>query len=47
MRLMLGEMADSLLLSGQKAVPAKATRAGFTFKYADVDDALGALFARA
>ena len=44
---MLGEMADALLLSGQKAVPAKATRAGFAFRYPQVDEALGALFAPA
>jgi NAD dependent epimerase/dehydratase family enzyme len=47
LRLMLGEMADALLLSGQKVVPAKATRAGFTFKYQRVDEALGALFTQA
>jgi len=47
LRLMLGEMADALLLSGQNAVPAKATRAGFMFKYSRVEEALGALFARA
>jgi uncharacterized protein len=45
LRLLLGEMADALLLSGQNAVPAKAERAGFTFKYRNVDDALHALFA--
>ncbi len=33
LRLMLGEMADALLLSGQRALPAKAERAGFRFKY--------------
>jgi len=44
LRLMLGEMADGLLLSGQRAVPAKATGTGFTFKYSHVDDALGAIF---
>jgi len=44
LRLMLGEMADALLLSGQRAVPAKAQRFGFTFKYAQLDDALRALF---
>jgi uncharacterized protein (TIGR01777 family) len=44
LRLMLGEMADGLLLSGQRAVPARATQAGFTFKYARVDDALAAIF---
>ena len=47
LRLLLGEMADALLLSGQNAVPAKAMRAGFTFTYSRIDDALGALFARA
>jgi NAD dependent epimerase/dehydratase family enzyme len=43
---MLGEMAGALLLSGQNAVPAKATRAGFTFRYDKVDAALRAMFAR-
>lgn len=46
LRLLLGEMADALLLSGQNAVPAKATRAGFVFRYANVDDALRAIFAQ-
>ena len=45
LRLLLGEMADGLLLSGQRAIPAKATRLGFTFKYARLDDALRAIFA--
>jgi hypothetical protein len=45
LRLMLGEMADSLLLSGQRAVPAKATGTGFTFKFAHVNDAFEAIFA--
>ena len=40
LRLLLGEMADALLLSGQRAVPAKAMRGGFTFTYSNVDDAL-------
>jgi uncharacterized protein (TIGR01777 family) len=44
LRLMLGEMADALLLSGQRAVPAKAQRLGFTFRYTDLDAALGAMF---
>ena len=44
LRLMLGEMADALLLSGQRAVPATAETLGFSFKYARVDDALGAIF---
>jgi uncharacterized protein (TIGR01777 family) len=46
LRLMLGEMADALLLSGQRAVPAKAEALGFTFKYARLDEALGAIFGR-
>jgi uncharacterized protein (TIGR01777 family) len=44
LRLMLGEMADSLLLSGQRAVPSVAERAGFTFRYTRLDDALQAIF---
>ena len=44
LRLLLGEMADALLLSGQRAVPTKAERLGFTFRYKTVNDALAALF---
>ncbi|HZR24502.1 MAG TPA: TIGR01777 family oxidoreductase [Vicinamibacterales bacterium] len=44
LRLLLGEMADALLLSGQRAVPAKAERLGFAFKYPRLDDAFAALF---
>ena len=44
LRLMLGEMADALLLSGQRAVPAKAQRLWFTFRYTHLDDALRAIF---
>jgi uncharacterized protein (TIGR01777 family) len=47
LRLMLGEMADALLLSGQRAVPAKAERLGFAFAYTHLDDALAAIFAKA
>lgn len=47
LRLLLGEMADALLLSGQNAVPARATRGGFQFRYKDVDEALRAIFVRA
>ena len=46
LRLMLGEMADALLLSGQRVVPAKAERHGFTFRYARLEDALGAIFGK-
>jgi uncharacterized protein (TIGR01777 family) len=44
LRLLLGEMADALLLSGQRAVPAKAERLGFTFTFKHLDDALRAIF---
>ena len=44
LRLMLGEMADSLLLTGQRAVPARAQASGFSFEYARLDDALSAMF---
>ena len=44
MRLILGEMADALLLSGQRAVPANAERAGYRFKFARLDDALRDIF---
>jgi uncharacterized protein (TIGR01777 family) len=46
LKLLLGEMAQALLLSGQRAVPAKAQRHGYTFAFADVDGALRALFNR-
>ena len=44
LRLLLGEMAEALLLSGQRAVPAKAAHLWFTFRYPLLDDALGAIF---
>jgi len=46
LRLLLGEMADGLLLSGQRAMPAKAMRLGFQFRYSTVDSALEAIFQR-
>ena len=46
LRIALGEMADALLLSGQNAVPARAERLGFTFRYSTLDAALGAIFAK-
>src|SRR5438093_5668568 len=44
LRVLLGEMADALLLTGQRAIPAKAERLGFTFRYKTVEDAFAALF---
>jgi hypothetical protein len=44
MRLILGEMADALLLSGQRAIPANAERLGFKFTYPQLDEALKQIF---
>jgi NAD dependent epimerase/dehydratase family enzyme len=43
-RLVLGEMGDALLLGGQRVVPARAAAAGFTFRFSDLDAALGDLY---
>jgi len=45
MRLALGEMADALLLNGQRVIPAKAQSLGFTFRYPALEPALRAVFA--
>ncbi len=39
LRLALGELADTLL-TGQRAIPARATGMGFTFRYAEIEPAL-------
>ncbi|MCM3880260.1 MAG: TIGR01777 family oxidoreductase [Vicinamibacterales bacterium] len=39
LRLLLGEMADALLLSGQRALPARALDSGFSFRFSKVEDA--------
>lgn len=44
LKLLLGELAEALLLSGQRAVPAKAERLGYQFGFARLDDALQAIF---
>ena len=46
LRLMLGEMADALLLSGQRAIPARAERLGHPFAFKELDSALRAIFGR-
>lgn len=46
LRILLGEMADALLLSGQRAVPSKAEKLGYSFRYPRVNDALAAIFGR-
>lgn len=39
-RTIFGEMGEAVLLEGQRALPARLLEAGFTFHYADLDDAL-------
>jgi uncharacterized protein (TIGR01777 family) len=39
-KLALGEMADEMLLTGQKVIPKRLLNTGFTFKYTDVKQAL-------
>ena len=40
LRLLLGEMADELLLNGQRVLPAGLQQAGFNFAFPDLDTAL-------
>jgi len=40
LRLLLGEMADEMVLSGQRVLPAQATAQGFTFRFPSLDEAL-------
>jgi uncharacterized protein len=42
LRLMYGEMADALLLAGQRVVPQRLLDAGFRFRYPTLDAALRA-----
>lgn len=42
-RLALGEMADEMLLSGQRVLPGRLLAAGFKFKYPDLEKALSGL----
>jgi NAD dependent epimerase/dehydratase family enzyme len=42
----LGEMAQELLLTGQRVVPERLQAAGFRFEYPTVDEALSALLTR-
>ena len=44
LRLLLGEMADALILNGQRVVPARATASGFRFRYETLDAALRAIY---
>ncbi len=46
LRILLGEMADAMLLSGQRVLPRKAQAMGFQFAHAALEPALRALYAR-
>jgi NAD dependent epimerase/dehydratase family enzyme len=43
LKILLGEMAEQLLLQGQKAVPKKLTDSGFKFSFPECEDALNNL----
>jgi uncharacterized protein (TIGR01777 family) len=45
LRLLFGEMADAMLLSGQRVMPKKALEMKFGFRYPDIDLAMRAAFA--
>jgi uncharacterized protein (TIGR01777 family) len=44
LRLVLGEMADALLLGGQRVLPRKAEADGFTFRFDHLSPVLHALY---
>jgi len=46
MRLMVGEMADELLLTGQRVMPNKLLSTGYDFQFGDLKDAVADLEAR-
>lgn len=46
LKMLLGEMAEGLLLSGQRAIPARAEQLGFQFRYRDLEPALRAIFSQ-
>ena len=44
MRLLLGEMADSLILGGQRVLPRKAEAGGYAFRYAHLAPAIHSIY---
>jgi uncharacterized protein (TIGR01777 family) len=46
LRLAMGEMADALLLKGQRVVPTRAVEMGYQFRYRDLKPALNAILTR-
>ena len=47
LRVLLGEMADALILGGQRVLPAKPQSLGFSFRYPVLRAALAAVYGRA
>jgi uncharacterized protein (TIGR01777 family) len=46
LRTIFGEMADIMLMRGQRVIPTRAGELGFTFKFERLDDALTAIYSR-
>ena len=44
LRLVLGEMADALVLGGQRVIPEVARQHGFVFRYPTVESALKEIY---
>jgi uncharacterized protein (TIGR01777 family) len=47
LRMLLGEMADGMILGGQRVLPAKAQSLGYAFRYPTLGAALSAIYGRA
>jgi uncharacterized protein (TIGR01777 family) len=45
LRILFGEMANDMLIAGQRVVPKRALEAGFVFKHPDIDSALAHVLA--
>ncbi|MGH7164004.1 MAG: DUF1731 domain-containing protein, partial [Nitrospiraceae bacterium] len=45
LRLVLGQMADELLLTGQRVLPQRAEQWGYRFRYSRLDEAFHAILA--
>jgi NAD dependent epimerase/dehydratase family enzyme len=44
LKMMFGEMAEPLLLTGQRVIPAKAQSHGYHFRYPEIDIAMRGIF---
>ena len=43
MRMLVGEMADELLIEGQRVLPQNLLKAGYAFQFPDLEEALPTL----